>query len=360
MSRRLLPGKPTITDIAELARVSPATVSLVLNNKGGVAESTREQILSLAKELNYVPNLVARSLVVRRSRAIGMMVPTVANALFPEIALGVDEVLKRNGYSLSLISTYDDPEREANEIVAAQARGVDGIITSSALLGSDSLCRLVESNFPVISLVRRVYGCPNLSYVNVDNLKGGFMAMEHLIRLGHRDIAVLQGPDIVSAMRERFAGHMLALRTYGLSPAQVRQGPSTRVFGTAATAELLSGTARPTAIAAANDEQALGVIDAAAAIGLNIGCDLALVGFNNIDIASLRPIALTTISQRSREMGRIAATQLIKEIESKRRPTHPYRQILAPELVVRGSCGFHRQGGYRLPAIPMPDEALTP
>lgn len=355
MSGRRAAGA-TITDIARLADVSPATVSLVLNEKGGVASATRARVLELARELDYVPNLVARSLVEQRSRCVGMMVPSTRNALFPEIALGVEEVLQEHGYSLFLISVHDEAAREAREIAIARARGIDGIITSSALLDTDALRRLVDAGYPVVSVVRRIYDCPGLSFVILDNVRGGFLAMEHVLRLGHRRVGVLRGPATISAMCERHEGHALALRTYGVADHELllRQGPATRELGFDAAAAWLAGAAaaRPTAIVTANDDQALGVLDAVAAAGLEPGRDVAVVGFNNIEVASLRAIALTTISQRSREMGRLAATHLIQLVESKRRPTRPHRHVLPPELVVRRSCGFDRGGYVRAALLP--------
>jgi LacI family transcriptional regulator len=342
--------KFTIKDIARLARVSPSTVSIVLNGKEGVSAETRRRVLNIVKKQNYVPNLLARSLVVRRSFAIGMMIPNTLNTVFPEIAFGVDLVLKKKGYSLSLISTYDDPALEAREIEKTVARGLDGIITSSALLGTDSIPNLVKSSFPVICILRRVYDCPDLDYVMVDNVRGGYLATEHLIRLGHRRIGVLKGPSNISAMLERFEGAVLAMRDYGLDMKDrlSAAGDPTREFGHRTTANLLALPAgeRPTAIYASNDNMALGAFEAILDEGLRVGDDVALVGFNNIGTTALKTVSLTTISQQSQELGRLAAMRIIERIENKGDPLPPYRKVLEPTLIIRDSCGYNRHG-YR-------------
>jgi len=176
----------TIKDIARIAKVSPATVSLVINDRPGVSPETRDRLLMIVQALNYQPNLVARSLVKRRSYAIAMLITNTRNPIFPEIASGVDDVVNEFGYSLSIISTYDDEKMEANRIEKIRARGIDGIITSAALIEDENIRNLVQSGYPVVSVLRRVYNCPELDYVNVDNVKGGYLAAEHLIRLGHK------------------------------------------------------------------------------------------------------------------------------------------------------------------------------
>jgi LacI family transcriptional regulator len=295
-SRRM--DKLTIRDIAALVGVSPSTVSMVLNNKEGVAAKTRDRVLKIVKEFNYTPNLVARSLVQRKSRCIGMVIPNTYNySVFPEMAWGVDSVLKQHGYSLSLISTNDDPELEAREVESAKARGIDGIITSSAILGTQNIPKLVEEGYPVISLLRRVYDCPELEFVVVDHFKGGYLAAEHIIRMGHTRIGILRGPSNLSPGLERYEGAIRAANDYGipLYLELIRQGKFSQDFGYQMTMEMLSleKDRRPTAIVCGNDDMALGSFEAILDAGYEVGRDIALVGFNNIKITSLRRIEIT-------------------------------------------------------------------
>lgn len=338
-------SKLTIKDIAELAGVSPSTISIVLNNKEGVSAKTRDRVLKIVKEFNYTPNQVARSLVQRRSRCIGMVIPNTYNySVFPELAWGVDQVLQQHGYSLSLISTHDDPELEAREIESAKARGIDGIITSSAVLGTQNLPRLVEEGFPVISLLRRVYDCPQLEFVIVDHFKGGYLAAEHMIRMGHERIGLLRGPANLCPGLERYQGAVQAMADYGVSlhPELIRQGKFSQEFGWEAARDMLrlDSKRRPSAIVCGNDDLALGTFEATLDAGLEVGRDVAVVGFNNIKTTSLKRIEITTISQQSQEMGQLAASRLIERIEDPDQTSAPFRKVLEPKLVIRKSCGY--------------------
>jgi LacI family transcriptional regulator len=347
------PGKRvTIKDIARIANVSPASVSMVINERPGVSRDTRERVQEIIEALKYSPNLVARSLVRRRSDAIAMLITSPLNPIFPELAAGVDEVLKKHGYSLSIISTYDNEEMEAKEIQKIRARGIDGIITSAALLEGDSLRILVKSGYPVVSVLRRVYNCEDLDFVTVDNLKGGYMAAEHLIRLGHTKIGIIKGPGNTSTGRERFEGGLMALEDYGLPITNgfIQEGDYFKESGHMAAQRLLNTdpARRPTAIFATNDEMAFGAFEAIWDHGLKIPEEVALVGFNNVDATALRRVEITTVSQRKQEMGRLAANRLIAKIERKRGYKKPYRIILEPRLIVRKSCGFSIASKYLL------------
>lgn len=337
--------KLTIKDIAKKAGVSPSSISIVLNNREGVSDKTRDRVLKIIKEFHYTPNQVARSLVQRRSRSIGMVIPNTYNySVFPELAWGVETVLQQQGYSLSLISTHDDPELEAREIENAKARGIDGIITSSAVLGTQNLPRLVEEGFPIISLLRRVYDCPQLEFVIVDHSKGGYLASEHVIRMGHSKIGILRGPANLSPGLERYEGAIQAAADYGivLYSELIRKGSFSQEFGYESTSDMLKlgKKRRPTAIVCGNDDMALGSFEAILDAGMEVGREIAVVGFNNIKTTSLKRIEITTISQESQEMGRLAAKRLIERIENTEQLSKPYRKTLEPHLVIRRSCGY--------------------
>lgn len=340
----------TIRHIARIAMVSPATVSNVINKKPGVSDETRYRVLKIVEALNYKPNLVARSLVKRRTYSIAMLITNTLNPIFPEMAAGVDDILKEHGYSLSIISSYDDPAVEATEIDKIRARGVDGIITSASLIGDENIRTLVRSGYPVVSVLRRVYNCDELDYVNVNNVKGGYHAVEHLIRLGHEKIAIIKGPPNTSTGVERFEGAVKALRDYEvpLSEELFLQGDYFRKSGYQATNRLLKKRTknRPTAVFACNDDMALGVFEAVWDKGLGIPEDIALVGFNNMETTSLRGIEISTISQRKQEMGQLAAKRLIDKIEKNRGDKKSYHVVLEPELIIRKSCGYSISSKY--------------
>jgi DNA-binding LacI/PurR family transcriptional regulator len=257
-------------------------------------------------------------------------------------------VLKDQGYSLSIISTHDDSLLESREIEKIRARGIDGILTSAALVDNNNLQDLVQSGFPVVALLRRVYDCDQLDFVVADNRRGGFLALEHLIRLGHRHIGILRGPANNSTAIERLDGAMDACRAYGISVPEgfLRDGGYLQKTGYQVSKELLGRKKLPSAIFASNDEMALGAFEAAWEKGLKIPEDIALVGFNNVEITSFCSIQLTTVSQRPVEMGRMGARRLVARIERRRGFKQGYQEVLEPELVVRNTCGYRASPGY--------------
>lgn len=341
-----------IKEVARIAKVSPSTVSLVMNDGPGVSDETRYRVQKIAKALGYRPNLVARSLVKGRSHAIAFFITSSLNPIFPELAAGMEAVLRKNGYSLSIISTHGDKELEAVEIEGLMARAIDGIITSDALIDGHNLIPLVRSGYPVVSVMRRVYECDDMDYVIVDGVMGGYLAAEHLVRMGHDRIGIIRGPMNTSTGIERFEGAVKALEDYGIPirSSLVHQGDFFRESGYHGTKLFLNlpDEQKPTAVFATNDEMALGAFEAILDAGLRIPEDVALVGFNNVATTGLRSVEITTISQNKQEMGRLGVQRLIDKIERKRGHKKPYHVVLEPRLVIRKSCGFS-VNGYSIP-----------
>jgi LacI family transcriptional regulator len=354
MSRNIKDAGVTIKDIARIAKVSPSTVSLVMNDKPGVHQETRYRVHKIAQALNYRPNLVARSLVKGRSHAIAMLITSTLNPIFPEMAAGMDEVLRKHGYSLSIISTHGNDEVEAVEIEKIRARGIDGIITSDALVDDENIKDLVKSGYPVVSVLRRIYDCEELDFVIVDGIKGGYMAAEHLIRLGHTRIGLINGPLNTSTGVERADGAIKAFTDYGVSLIDelIHQGDFFKESGYVGTRQFLrmNPKRRPTAIFAGNDDMALGAFEAIWEAGLKIPQDIALVGFNNVATTALQSIEITTVSQNKQEMGRLGVKRLIDKIEKNRGYRKPYHIVLEPRLIIRKSCGFSTTSEYLLPS----------
>lgn len=347
------PEKPiTIKDIAKKAKVSPSTVSMVINGRPGIGKDTKQRVLDLIQTLGYTPNLVARSLVKRHSNSIAFLIESTQHPIFPEIAAGINKVLKDEGYSMSIIPTHNDSRLESREIEKIKARGIDGILTSAALMDNDNLLSLVNTEFPVVALLRRVYHCDDLDYVVVDNRKGGFLALEHLIRMGHQRIGIIKGPSNNSTAIERFDGGMEAFKAYGkpIERELIENGDYTQKTGYLASKRIFKRNKRnpPTAIFASNDEMALGAFAAIWEMGLKISQDISLVGFNNLEITSFCSIQITTVSQRPYEMGIMGARRLISKIEKKRGHRKRYQVVLEPELIIRKSCGYSFPLGYRI------------
>lgn len=342
----------TIKEISKLANVSPATVSLVMNAKPGVGAETRERVLRIAQALDYKPNLVARSLVSGQSGLVAMLIASTRNPVFPELSEGVDQILRTKGYSLSIISTNDNESIDERELEAVRPRGFEGLITSSSLLNNRTLNKLVDSGFPVVSVLRRDYSCPGLDYVVADNIKGGYLATEHLIRMGYRRIAVIRGPQNTSTGIERLKGAIQAISDYGIElyPELVREGDFYMGSGYQAAKDIMALPAgkRPQAIYSCNDEMAVGVLEAFWELGIRVPEDVALIGFNNTDVTSLFSVALSTVSLQKLEMGRLAAKHLIERMQDGQEGRTPFQITLEPKLIIRKTCGFSKKEKYAL------------
>lgn len=340
----------TIKDIARLTKVSSATVSLVINNKPGVGQETRERVLRVAKALNFTPNIVARSLVTQRSNSIAMLITTLENSVFSDIATGIHETLQQRGYLLSIIPTNADEIVEADGIEAVCARGFDGVITSATLLNNENAKKLMDIDLPVVWVLRRYLDDVSMDYVGTDNVKMAYLATEHLIRLGHRNIGLIKGPQNTSTGVERLDGAMKAFQDYGMIIPDnlIQPGDYLRQSGYEATENLLRlpPDKRPTAIFAVNDDMACGAFDALIDRGMSVPDDVALVGAGNVEFTSFRALKMTTVSQQNLEMGRLAAKRLIDRIANPEGPHQPFHVTLEPELIVRESCGFHLAGRY--------------
>ena len=344
-------NKVTIKDIARLAHVSHTTVSRALNDKSRICETTKERILAIARELNYRPNFIARSLVIKKTRTVGLVITTIANPFYTELAQGIESTANELGYNIILCCAHSDLSIERRYIDMLRSKGVDGIIFTSSHIHDPNIQELTEEGFPIILVNRRTYSPvvrEKVDYVGIDNMKGGFLAVEHLIRLDHTRIGVIGGSSESSVGFERLEGGKRALRVYGLEVVDdyFLEGDFLRGSGYQGGKRFLEMPHPPTAIFAANDYMALGAYEAILSEGARVPEDMALVGFNDIEFAAIRGFELTTIAQKKFEMGAVAVKTLVENIETGR--SEPGREIiLEPELVIRRTCGFHLRGYQR-------------
>jgi LacI family transcriptional regulator len=342
----------TIKDIARLAGVSHTTVYRALNDKPRISQSTKERIISIAREFNYQPNVLAQSLVLGRTKTLGLVITTIVNPFYPELAKGIEDTARSLGYNIFLCCTNFDISLESRYIDMLRSRGVDGIIFTSAHTHDPNITRLVKDHFPLILVNRRVYGDPvvdKTDYVVVENVRGGFLAVEHFIKMGHKKIGVISGSSDSSAAVERLKGARKAFIEYGLNPAEllVLKGDFLKPSGYEAAKKFLGLKDPPSAIFGVNDYMALGAYEAVLDSGLRVPEDIALIGFNDITFSAMKGIELTTIGQKKYEMGSIAVHILIDKIEG-RDGDKARRITLEPELIVRRSCGYHLRG-YTVP-----------
>ncbi|MCS7240682.1 MAG: LacI family transcriptional regulator [Candidatus Bipolaricaulota bacterium] len=324
----------TIKDIAKAAGVAPSTVSRALNDSPLISVETKRRIQRLAQRLGYERNELARGLVKGSFGALGLIVPDIINPFFAEITKGVEEAARERGFGVVLCTTEGDEAREEEYLRLLQRKRVDGLILASVTLDDPYLQKLQHSKIPFV-LVSRLSKGIEAPYVVVDDKKGGRLATEHLADLGHKHIAFVGGPSNVHASRERMSAYRAVLSERGLPLKRewIVFASFTQEAGREVGRRLLSQSERPTAIFAANDLIALGIMEAAEELGLRIPDDLSLVGYNDIAYAGLPRIQLTTVAQPMREMGQIAANFVLDVVEGRKHAS--LAAVLAPRLVVR-------------------------
>lgn len=332
---------PTIGDVARRAGVSRATVSRVLNAYPHVRPRVRAAVERAIRALRYRPDQVARSLARRETQTLGLIVADLTNPFYAETARAIVETARRHGYHVILCNTDNLPRLQEEYVEVLRQRRVDGIIFGSVFLRDPVVERLVQAGYPCLMYNRRLRsGAGN--YIVLDNVRASRELTRHLLGLGHRRIGFIAGLRDISTAAERLRGYREALRVAGIpaDPSLIRPGAFKAETAQHAAHELLKLTPPPTAIVAGNDLMALGVIQAAEELGLRVPGDLAVVGFDNIEIASHGHIQLTTMAQQKTEMGRLAATWMLEIIRDPRRfARQPVQQILAPTLVIRRTCG---------------------
>jgi LacI family transcriptional regulator len=355
-------NKVTIKDIARVAKVSHTTVSRALNDKSRICRATKEKILSIARELNYRPNFIARSLVMKRTKTLGLVITTIVNPFYTELARGIEATASEMGYSIILCCTHSNLSVERRYIDMLRSKGVDGIIFTSAHMKDPNILKLAEEEYPIVLVNRRTYQPlvrEKIDYVGVNNILGGFLAVDHLIRLGHQRIGVIGGSYESSVGVERLEGGRRALKAYGLEVREnyFLEGNFLKESGYQGGLRFLDMPEPPTALFAANDYMALGAYQATVERGLRVPEDLALVGFNDIEFSGMKGIELTTIGQRKYEMGPLAVRCLIKRIEGEQAGSKEAEEmVLDPELIIRRTCGFHLRG-YPVPGLSKPLDA---
>ncbi|MNF23987.1 Ribose operon repressor [compost metagenome] len=325
----------TIKDVAALAGISYTTVSHVVNNTRPVSEHVRLKVEKAIAELDYVPSAVARSLKARSTATIGLLVPNSINPYFAELARGIEDGCERNGYCVILCNSDDDPQKQRSYLRVLLEKRVDGLIVASVGEEADLLSSLATVRTPMVIVDRELEGV-DADLVRIDHEQGAYLATRHLLELGHRDIACINGPADTSVAQLRLAGYCRALEEEGLqmSPARVVASDFTSPGGYEVAVKLLESN-RPTAIFAANDMIAMGVLRAAAERNIRVPAELSVIGFDDIQMSRYIYPALTTVGQSIRELGELAAEQLLRRIgEPKGNIEH---RVVAPSIVLRES-----------------------
>lgn len=327
--------RATIKDVAKLAGVSTATVSYVINKNRFVAEETKEKVSRAMEELQYYPSALARSLRVKRTRTVGLIVPQLSNQYFTNAAHGVEMVLQNNGYSLMISESNSDSQVEKKLVRVFNSLLVDGLIIVPSGTNQGDLKFARRGSCPTIFLDRRPYEYEGDSVV-LDNFNATCDAAQFLIQKGRTRIALLLGAEWYSTSRDRLRGYRFALEQASLpfEPRLVRHGDFGVESGESIARELLDEL-RPDAVIASSSNMTLGAFLAIKEAGLSIPEDVAIIGCDDLPWAQATEPSISMIKQPSSELGRTAAELLLKRIEA---PAEKFEAVYLPTtLTVRGS-----------------------
>jgi LacI family transcriptional regulator len=332
----------TLEDIAKLAGVSRSTVSRVVNNQPNVNPAVRERVLDVVKKTDYHPNPAARALASQRSHMIGMILPLSVSFFFTDpyyahLTKGIAHACNQYDYTMALflVGSKDDEEKIFPRV--SRKGLLDGVLVQSGHHGDQGIIgRMIDSNMPLV-VVGRPFRSDNVSYIDIDNINAAFNAVSHLVREGHQRIGTITGPVNSTVGIDRKEGYRKALieRGRGIDEALIREGDFTEAGGYYAMQQMLPSS--PDAVFAASDIMAVGAMRAARDAGLRIPEDIAFVGFDDLPIAILSDVQLTTIRQPVVQFGKKVVELLIDLITN---GVQPVRHIIMDtELVIRDSCG---------------------
>jgi DNA-binding LacI/PurR family transcriptional regulator len=321
---------PTLEDVAKVAGVSRALVSLVMRESPRVSATSRARVLDAASSLGYRPNLMARNLAAHRTMTIGVLLNDLHNPWFAEVADGIYDVAEAHGYQLILASGRRTDRLESRALDTFLASRVDGIIVAGCRLPAGRILG-VAAEVPLVSVGRVVRG-PSIGNVTTDDVLGARLAVEHLVALGHQRIVHIDGGKGAGASPRR-SGYLRAMKAAGIAHhAHVIPGDFTEEAGAAGVRQMLRDGPKATAIFTANDLSAVGALDQVVRSRLDVPGDIALVGFDNTALAALNHIGLTTIDQPRLQMGATAAQMLIDAVNHRGELAN---SVMTARLVVR-------------------------
>lgn len=334
--------RPTQADVARAAGVSQSLVSRVLNGDEAISvpDETRERVLRVINELDYVPNSGARGLRKGRTSTVALVIPDITNPFYPELERGIQDVAERRGYDVITYNTDGLVDKERNSLRLLRQGRVDGAVITTFHLSVEDLAPLAAMGTPVVLLGRwptEADGQP-IDSVFIDNVAAARTAVSRLIQAGHRRIGMLAGRPGSAMADERVAGYRQALADFAIAwdDDLVEVGDFEEAGGERATERLLTSSPRPSAIFAANDLMALGAVTVLRRRGLRIPDDVALIGFDDIPEARRVTPPLTTVSQFQKRLGQRAAELLLERIEGDG-PAHGRSQECPYQLVARAS-----------------------
>ncbi len=323
----------TIHDVAREAGVSIATVSRVLNKTAKVKEEKSQSVEEAVKRLGFIPNEMARSLVQKKTRGVGVLVPSLGGEFFSEFLHGIDTATRNSGHFVLISASHGNLEELETALKGMHLR-VDGLIIMSPDSDVAGIRRLVSDDTRMI-LINSARKQESFDTINFDNYAGGFIATQHLLNLGHRHIAMLKGPGRSFDARERLRGYQEALDSHGVlrRPELEISGDYSPQGGYEAVKSLLDLDPMPSGVFCANDQSAIGMMGGLRNAGVDVPGDMSIVGFDDIPGTQFTAPPLTSVRVGVRQLGVIAVERLL-EMEEEKSPQH---RVLPVELVVRQS-----------------------
>jgi LacI family transcriptional regulator len=340
MATKHMGRSPTLSDVARVAGVSTSTVSRALNDSPRLPEQTKSRIRAVVAKLKYEPNYIARSLIKQRTHTIGVVLEDILNPFFTEVAKGIETALKKHGYTMLLTSSGFVSEDEEELTRTLLRNRVDGVLITPVDSDSRSIRMLQDRRVPFFIMNGKSTN-PEISWVDSDNLEGGRLATEYLLNLGHRCFLYLRSKKLQGS-RDRFEGFRLAIKSRGLRMQDqvILGGAESRRDGH----ELVAGFLRekktdvlPSALMAVNDAVAVGAMECLLERRVRIPQDMSLIGYDDIYLASLLRVPLTTVHQSKFKMGEMAATGLIERI-NRGTAGEASHILIRPRLILRDSC----------------------
>jgi len=313
------------------------TVSRVINNKGFTSVETRGKVLEAIKEIDYKPNILARSLVTKESRFITIVIPDISNPFFSEMVKEAEDIARRNKYIILLGDTEGRKEIEEEYSEAAINRMSDGIILIAPRMENKLIIK-INDRVPLVLVDRPIAG-KGIAQINIDDFAGAVLAMEHLTGLNHKRIGFLSGTRDIPAGLQREEGYIKTLKEYNIDIKSklIVEGDWTFKSGRDALDRFISNDQAPTAIFASNDLMALGLIQRAQEMNIKVPEDLSIIGFDDISMAALVNPSLTTVRQPRLEMGKVAIELLINKLQ--KRSDIKNNILLKNKLIIRNSTG---------------------
>ncbi|MBN1936167.1 MAG: LacI family DNA-binding transcriptional regulator [Anaerolineae bacterium] len=331
----------TIRDVAAMAGVSYQTVSRVLNDRLDVADETRQRVKQVMQTLGYQPSAAARSLALKRSHTLGLITSDFSDWFFTQVIVGAEIAVRKSNYYLLLSSTERNPDDEPKYLKLFSEREVDGMlfIRANAQGDSQQMIALSEQGMPIVTTAYDTQArFDQVCVIVVDNIKGGFLATQRLVDVGHRQIGMITGPKKWEAAQDRMLGYRRALEQSGINfdPSLVEHGDWSYDSGYRAMQHLLARAPQITALFAQNDRMAIGAMRSLREAGRKIPGDVAIVGFDDVPAAAFSTPPLTTVRQPMIRIGQIAVELLIQMIEN---PAQERKEVLLePELIIRQTC----------------------